>query len=188
MYSGRLSNPRNALGLAAVIMLMINPKLLRYDVGFQLSFLATISIMYLSSYIKKYLVFLPKLFKIRESAAMTISAQFLTLPIIVYNFEKLSLVAPITNILIVPLVPISMILGGLAGFLGFISDYLGQVAAYPVWMLLSYKIAVVEKLAAIKYSYYEIYDLWWGWILVYYILSFYLIYRVGKAKRLKEKV
>lgn len=188
MYSGRLSNPRNALCLAAVIMLMINPKLLRYDVGFQLSFLATISIIYLSSHIKKYLVFLPKLFKIRESAAMTISAQFLTLPIIVYNFERLSVVAPITNILIVPLVPISMMLGGLVGLIGFISNYLGQALAFLVWILLSYKIAVVENLAAIKYSYYEIYDLWWGWILVYYIFSFYLIYRVSKARKLKEKV
>lgn len=188
VFSGRLNNPRNVIILAAVIMLLINPKLLRYDVGFQLSFLATLGIIYLSANIKKYLLFLPEIFKIRESAAMTLSAQFLTLPIIIYNFERISLIAPLANILIVPLVPISMCLGSLAGFAGFISDYLSQGIAYMAWLILTYKIMTVEFLASLKFSSYEIYNLSWTWVAAYYVVSFYIIYQIKKAEILKEKI
>ncbi len=188
VFSGRLNNPRNVIILAAVIMLLINPKLLRYDIGFQLSFLATLGIIYLSANIKKYLLFLPEIFKIRESAAMTLSAQFLTLPIIIYNFERVSLIAPLANILIVPLVPISMGLGGLAGFAGFISGYLSQGIAYMAWMILTYKIIVVEFLASLNFSSYEIYNLSWAWAAAYYVVSFYVIYRIKKTEILKNKV
>ncbi|MFA6285671.1 MAG: ComEC/Rec2 family competence protein, partial [Parcubacteria group bacterium] len=46
MKEGRLANSQNAILLAAAAMLAINPLLLRYDAGFQLSFLATLGIVY----------------------------------------------------------------------------------------------------------------------------------------------
>jgi competence protein ComEC len=188
MYSGRLNNSRNAILLAAIIMLMINPKLLRYDIGFQLSFLATISIIYLSDSIKKYLKILPQAFKIRESATMTLSAQILTLPIIIYNFERFSLVAPLTNIMVVPLVPLSMLAGSLVGFFGFISTELSQYFSYAAWGLLQYILWVVEKLSILKFAYFEIYNLWWGWIAAYYVIAFYAIFRIRRKNLLKNKI
>jgi len=70
MQAGRLSDVKNALLLAATVMLLINPKLLRFDIGFQLSFLATIGIVYLSPSIEKVLKILPRSLKIRESATI----------------------------------------------------------------------------------------------------------------------
>ena len=184
MYSGRLANARNGLLLAAVIMLLINPKLLRFDVGFQLSFLATIGIIYTSPYITKRLRILPEILKIRESAAMTLSAQILTLPVVVYNFDKLSLVAPLANIMVVPLVPVTMLLGALSGAGTIIWVNLGKIFSFLAWVLLSYKIKVVELLASFNFSYFEIYDLWWGWIEGYYILVLYWIYRIRKKEQI----
>lgn len=188
MYSGRLNSPRNAILLAAIIMLMINPKLLRYDIGFQLSFLATISIIYLSDSIKKYLKILPQAFKIRESAAMTLSAQILTLPIIIYNFERFSLIAPLTNILVVPLVPLSMLTGSLIGFISFISTGISQYFSYAVLGLLQYMLWVVEKISTLKFAYFEIYNLWWGWMAAYYVIAFYVIFRIRRKNFLKNKI
>ena len=53
MKEGRLANSKNAIIFAAGLMLFINPLLLRHDAGFQLSFLATIGIVYLSPLLEK---------------------------------------------------------------------------------------------------------------------------------------
>ena len=182
MQAGRLSDVKNALLLAATIMLLINPKLLRFDVGFQLSFLATIGIVYLSALIKKALRFLPAALKIRESATMTLSAQITTLPVLIFNFERLSVVAPLANILIVPLMPLTMMAGFGAGMASLVSLTFGKVLATGAWLLLSYKLMVVEWLARLPYAALEINDLWWGWGIVYYGLVF-LIFSFRKLKK-----
>lgn len=169
MYSGRLSDVKNAILFAACIMLLINPKVLRFDIGFQLSFLATIGIVYLSPYFENILKFIPKIAKFRDAAMMTLSAQILTAPVILYNFERLSLIAPVANILILPLIQVTMVLGFFAGFLGIFWLILGKIVACIVWLLLSYEIFVVEWLAKIPYASLEIKKIWPGWILVYYI-------------------
>ena len=138
MQAGRLSDVKNLLLLAAVVMLLINPLLLRFDVGFQLSFLATIGIVYLSPLITKLLRFLPEALKIRESATMTLSAQVTTLPIIITSFERLSVVAPLANIMIVPLMPVTMMVGFVSGLVSFVSLALGKVLAGGAWLLLMF--------------------------------------------------
>lgn len=188
MQAGRLSDIKNALLLAATVMLLINPKLLRFDVGFQLSFLATIGIVYLSPHFKKLLAMLPEGLKIRESATMTLSAQVTTLPIIITNFERLSVVAPLANIMIVPLMPLTMMAGFVSGLVSFVSLALGKVMAGGAWLLLSYKIVVVEWLARLPYAAVEINELWWGWGVIYYGALFLTLYLKGaKMKRAKVK-
>lgn len=185
MQAGRLSDMKNALLLAATVMLLINPKLLRFDVGFQLSFLATIGIVYLSPYLEKLLAILPKNLKIRESATMTLSAQVTTLPVIITSFERLSVVAPLANIMIVPLMPLTMMIGFVSGLVSFVSLVLGKVLGGGAWLLLSYKLAVVEWLARLPYAAVEVNDLWWGWGVVYYGILF-LFFSFKKLKSSKS--
>lgn len=111
--TGRLSKAARILLLAAVIILMINPQALLGDVGFQLSFLAVLGIMYFDAPLEKFLTKLkvPEFLEIKSSLKMTLAAQILVLPILVYYFGNLSLVAPVANILIVPLLPFVTILG-----------------------------------------------------------------------------
>jgi competence protein ComEC len=100
----------NTLAISAFIILCMNPFNL-WDVGFQLSYAAVLSIVifmqpiYHLFYIKnKWLNWLWKL------NAVTLSAQILTIPITIYHFHQFPNLFLITNLIAVPLS--SIILGG----------------------------------------------------------------------------
>ncbi len=74
----------------------------------------------------------------REALGATLAAQVLTLPLMLYHFGNLSLIAPLANILIVPVVPFAMLLGGCALIGGLIWLPLGQWLALGAWLPLSW--------------------------------------------------
>ncbi|MDA1060298.1 MAG: ComEC/Rec2 family competence protein, partial [bacterium] len=115
---------------AAFFMNLWNPQILPSDLGFQLSFLATCGIVYVSPLIEKYLMFLPRLFAIRESAILTLSAQIFALPIIVLNFNQLSVVSPFANVFVLPLIPFAMIFGFLAVLFSFVFSFLAYLFGF----------------------------------------------------------
>lgn len=135
---GRPKRYTNILILSCALILIINPRILS-DVGFQLSFLATAGLLYLSEPLnKKILFFLPNIFEFRNLLSSTCAAIIATTPIIIYNFHRVSLIAPIANIIIVPLTPfitlaslfiilISFIYLPLAQFLGFSVMFLVEI-------------------------------------------------------------
>ncbi|HUH16746.1 MAG TPA: ComEC/Rec2 family competence protein, partial [Methylomirabilota bacterium] len=84
---GSRSHASSALGLAATVMLMIAPSVL-WDVGFQLSLLATTGLIWFGATIARRLARWPAW--IREPVALTLAAQLTTLPVILVNFERLS--------------------------------------------------------------------------------------------------
>ncbi len=98
----RKSSLLNNLALSAFFILLFNPYSL-WDVGFQLSYTAVLSIILFSPYVKSWLFIQNKLLnKIWSLSAITISAQVLTLPIVLYNFHQFPTLFFITNFLIVP--------------------------------------------------------------------------------------
>ncbi len=153
---GRLKNSLNALILSAVILLIINPKLLLFDIGFQLSFLAVFGILYFYQFFNtKWLKFIPDNFKIRSIISMTLSAQILTLPLVFYYFGVISFISPITNLLILPVLPIAMIFGIILILLGLIYQLFAFYFGFLVWAILKYIILVTELLAQIKFAFYK---------------------------------
>ena len=108
-YAGRQTKVNNILALTCVLMLLVNPNILLFDAGFQLSFLATIGLIYFVPIIEKYFQWLPEKFALRENFVTTMSAIILTLPLILYQFKRLSTVAPIVNLLILSVIPPSMV-------------------------------------------------------------------------------
>lgn len=144
---GRLNRSTNALILVGAVMIFINPKILRDDIGFQLSFCAVLGLIYLSPLFEKMLSKLPSYFGLRQSLQMTLSAQLATLPLIVFNFERVSLIAPVVNILVLPALPYLMIVGFAALFGGLVFSSLSQLLFWPAWLLLSYLIKTIELFA-----------------------------------------
>jgi len=144
---GRQSNGSRVIVIACTAMLLINPLLLIYDVGFQLSFLAVMGLIYLEPFIK----FLIKKFtkdKIEELVnviSTTFAAQIFTLPIMIYNFGNISFVSPITNLLISPIIYLLMVFGFLASIAGIFSNVLGFILSVPCYFLLSYFLNLVKK-------------------------------------------
>jgi competence protein ComEC len=143
---GRQTMAIRLIALAGAIMLLINPLLLIYDVGFQLSFLAVLGLIYLEPVIKTLLkkITKDKMETLTGIVSTTFAAQIFTIPIMVFNFGNISFVAPITNILILPTVDWLMILGFLVSVAGIFSNVLGFVLSIPCWLLLTYFVKVVD--------------------------------------------
>lgn len=171
---GRLSQSLNALILAAAVMLLFNPLLLRSDTGWQLSFLAVLGIIYLKPYLEKIKQGRRDRWQIRDSLEMTLSAQAMTLPWIVYTFGQLSVIAPLTNILVLPILPFLMILGLLASLTGLIWLPLAKIIFWPVWFLLSYILKAVEMLNWLPFSSWQINFPIWLVIIIYLIIFIWL--------------
>lgn len=151
-YLGRSSDSSRAILIAATLMLILNPFLLRLDVGFQLSFLAMLGIIYLLPIFQAVLNKIPNVFQLRNMVAMTLSAQIFTLPILIYNFGYFSLVSPIVNILAVPFSSAIMVFGFIFAFLGLVWQPLGWVFSFPSWFLLSYLTGLVDWFSKFSFS------------------------------------
>jgi len=178
---GRMSNIRNVLLFSAIAIIAANPLLLSFDVGFQLSFLATIGIVYFTPIILRYLKKMPNVFKLREVLATTFAAQFLVLPIIFNNFERLSLISPLVNLLILPIIPITMLVGFLGGLTGIIFFPLGKLLGLIAWLFISYMIKIVEFFSQFSWAAIEVKKIWFGFVVLYYVII-YIIWRLLRKK------
>ena len=156
---GRPTFAPAGLFTAAIAMTLVNPFIL-WDVGFQLSFAATLGLMVYvgpwSQWTQNNLCRiadpetasrLTRTFS--ELILATMAAMLLTLPLILYHFERLSLISPIANLFILPAQPGVMIWGGLATLTGMAIPALGQLFAWVAWLFLSYTIGLVRLFAVI---------------------------------------
>jgi competence protein ComEC len=167
---GRAGNILGAICFSAAIMLFFNPLLLRYDVGFQLSFLATIGIILIYPIFEKYLIARHKIFGIGEIIFLTISAQLFVLPIIIYNFHLLSTVSLLANLLILPIIPLTMLLVFLAMVFSFIFWPLAILFSWGAYFLLFYEVKVVELLADQNWSSVVVGEVNVLWYVIYYFI------------------
>ena len=205
---GRLSNPRNAIVLAGAAMILLNPAVLRYDIGFQLSFMATLGLIYLAphlsgtdemglreaqsqkgaglaSAIKKYFAKVPKFFKLRETLAMTVSAQLFVLPLLLYYFKNLSLTSLPANIIILPTIPLAMLLGFASGLAGAAVPFLGQLVGYFAWLLTAAQLGIIKLFAAPSWAAVAV-DFNWPVLIAGYCLLILFLRGLAKSKTAKQ--
>ena len=150
VYFGRQNWSLLSLVLAAGIMLLINPAWIG-DVSFQLSFLASAGIITLGKAYQSKIKTIRQEF-IRDlliNLRTTLAAQIFTLPLIWWRFHRLSLIAPLTNVLVGWTVTPIMVMGFGLSLLGWFYLPLGQVAGWLVWVPLTYMIEVIEITAKI---------------------------------------
>jgi competence protein ComEC len=160
--SGRTYEATRALIIAGLIMLIWNPKVLVFDLGFQLSFLATLGLIYLAPIIGSKIESLRQnnaIYRIIlrwkwlcEIVILTIAAQLAVYPWIVYKMGELSLVALPANILVLPTISIAMFFGFLTGVIGFVSTILSLPFAWVTLALLTYILKLVELLASLPFA------------------------------------
>lgn len=140
-----------SISFAALLLLFYNPGIL-FNIGFQLSFAATISLVLFYKYIKEKLSFkfLPSF--VVDVLAATISAQIGVLPITVFYFNKVSVVSILSNLLVVPIVEFITILGSLMALLGQIHVGLSILIGYINNVLLSFVLLVTKFSASMPWS------------------------------------
>ena len=149
---GRIHSIRNMIVFTALLMVLFNPKILRFDIGFQLSFVALIGIIYLAPAIQKF-------FKIKEDGGFlgwrenflnTTSAQFAVLPLLLINFGNFSLFSLPANILILEAIPLTMLLGFLTGAIGFFSFTLSLILGLFTGLFLAYELIIIDIFSKIS--------------------------------------
>jgi len=154
VYFGRRDWALLSLILAAVVMLLFNFSWL-WEISFQLSFLATLGIIILSGQAKTRKgkgIIAEIIYQGREDLRTTLAAQIFTLPVILYNFKQLSLIAPLTNVAVLWIVQPIMVLGFILSLLAVISLPLSQPIAWIIWVPLTYFIEVVKLTARLPFA------------------------------------
>jgi len=149
---GRKNKINYALIFSAAAMIAVNPKILRTDVGFQLSFLAVIGLVYFQPFFSRRLSWVPEGLGLRDALSLTLAAQVTTLPLIIYNFGRISLLAPLVNLFAVPVMLYLMLVGFLAVGLSLIFPPAGAYFFLPVWLMTNYLIKIIEWFSGFAYA------------------------------------
>lgn len=155
IWFGRNYYALNALLISGFLMILYNPKVLIYDLGFQLSFLATLGLILFSPILEKYLKFLPNFLQIRETFLMTISAQILTLPLILLHFQRFSFISPVANVFVLPFVPFAMLFGFLAVVFNYFSDFLSFLFGFVGYLILRILLILIDFFAGLEIFYFN---------------------------------
>lgn len=145
----------HSLSLSAIIILAINSQEL-FDVGFQLSFLAVLGIYWLNQPILDLLPYPKNIFTkiIYNTFSMTLSAQFATLPIVLYYFHQFSYISFISNIFIVPFSEIVIVFSFLMTFiLGFGIEFPFLNSIYDG--LVNFLLKAIHGFASVDFTFYK---------------------------------
>ncbi|MBI3442323.1 MAG: ComEC/Rec2 family competence protein [Candidatus Sungbacteria bacterium] len=204
---GRPYQMTNALACAGAVMLMVDSTLLRFDVGFQLSFLATMGLVYWSPWLERGIenIFdrFKKLMGVRPASRAlqsghaettprifltmkrllieTLAAELAVLPLLIYLFGYLSIVSPLANIAALIAVPAAMGVGFFTGLAGFVSSGLASVIGVASWLMLEYIMDAVGWFAAFPYASVELGAIGIWTILVLYGMIAWRAYRRRKS-------
>jgi competence protein ComEC len=156
---GRPTFAAASLFTAGWAMTLWQPHIL-WEVGFQLSFAATLGIMLyadrwsqvVARWLRRHLA--PQLVRplmqwVVDILLIALAAQLLTLPLIAVYFGQISLIALPANLLVTPLQPAALTIGGLAALAGLLSPLLGQLLGWLAWLPLMVTLLLVQALAAI---------------------------------------
>jgi ComEC/Rec2-related protein len=159
---GRQSTAWVSLAASALLMTVLNPSVL-WDVGFQVSFAATLGLIFLSPGIATqfHRAFggrlageqaAPPLRAISDGLAATLAAQVLVMPVILFHFGRFSVTSLLANALILPAQPPIVAGGMLALLAGLVWEPLGRLIAWVPWLFLTYTTEVVELVAGLPFG------------------------------------
>jgi len=188
---GRQKDLYNTLAIAGLVILAISPEAL-FDISFQLSFMSVLAIVYIAPRIRFPLAdkpsSLPSWIKgvmsyIYLSAVVCIAATLGTLPLVIYYFDRLSLVTVIANMVIVPLLG-TLTLGVsmffiLFSFSPFLSGYFIQVASF----LTQISISIIHHLASFSWSSISMTKPHWIEIVLFYVFIIVVAEYIAGVKK-----
>ena len=181
-FLGRMTLALASLAAAAIVMTLANPYVL-WDVGFQLSFAATLGLVLYAEPLKDWFVRFASRWvqaaqakrlstPVGEFVLFTFAAQITTLPLTAYHFQRLSLVSFVANPIVLPAQPPLMILGGLATLVGMIWLPLGQLLAWFAWPFPAFTIRVVDLFAAVPSAAIDLGPISFPALITMYVLLF----------------
>lgn len=189
---GRRQAGLNMLGIVAAIMALVNPLLL-WDIGFQLTFAATLGLILFSEPLENLAVRLTSRFlpaeKVKKVVAplsefflLTLAAQVTTLPIMAYHFGQVSIISLIANPFVLPVQPALMVTGGLALLVSIVSLPLGKLLGLVALPFPAYTIRAVEWFNRFPHGVIVLGDLSLFWVVLFYAALFGIYFNWDKLK------
>ena len=179
---GRTYDVLRALLFAALIMVLINPYILLYDIGFQLSFMATLGLVLVLPQFESTLATHSTQLKFRDLFFATVVTQIFVLPLLMYHIGEVSLVSVLVNMLVLPMVPVAMLLTFITGLVGAVSIPLGSLVGLLAYLPLQYIMVVAELFAAFPFAVVAIPDISvWAVIGMYVLLGG--VYTIWRRRR-----
>lgn len=149
---GRAYSAPRALFFAGFLMLLENPKVLVFDPSFQLSFLATLGLIYVSPLTLRWFARVTERFELRQTLSQTVATQLTVLPLLVYSVGDVSLVSLPANLLILLIVPFTMLVGFVAVTASFLSTLLALPFTYLSYLLLGWILLVAHTLGTLPFA------------------------------------
>ncbi len=146
-YYGRKIHPLVLLPFAAAITVAYNPGYVWGDIGWYLSFASFAGVLIFAPLAHRFIWKDKKPGVIREIFIATFCAQLATLPIIIFTFGHYSVYALISNLLVLPLIPIVMVLTFCAGITGLFLPGLATLFGFPAAIILRYMTSVISFIA-----------------------------------------
>lgn len=180
--NGRLADSVQVIILAGALMVAFSPLILLYDVGFQLSFLASLGIVLVYAPLSEKFNIRNDFLELKSIVLVTISAQLGVMGILLYTFETFSPISLLANLIVLPLIPLIMLFGFTTVALAFASPFLATFFAFPTELALRLEILVIDKLAQISWSSLEIGDIGLAGLIIYYLLFSVLVLSFKKNK------
>lgn len=205
--SGRTNSGFISLMVAGACMLIHNPKFLLHDPSFQLSFMATLGLIFLASPIEN---FLKRTVEFAKTVTMTtsmkakktntkipsglislistcIATQIFTLPFIIKFSGIISLVALPTNIAVLPLIPFTMLFVFLTGAVSFISPVIAYLPAFVSYVFLKIELIIVGYFASLSFSAITVPNISTSTFAILYFLIFLLVIIANSNNGLRKK-
>lgn len=151
-YYGRTFRPILLIGFTAAVTALWYPLYLWGDIGWYLSFLAFFGVLIVAPVFARRF-FTGKELRLAPSILLeTSAAQLMTLPLILFIFQQLSFVSLVSNLLVVPVVPLAMLVSLAAGLAGmFVPMYAGWFA-WPARFVLTYMLDMAALLARVPHA------------------------------------
>ncbi len=154
-YYGRRIYPLVLILFAAAVTALINPLYVWSDIGWYLSFLAFIGVLMIAPLLTNRLYGEKRPSLVAQVALESIAAQIMVIPLLLWLFGELSVLALVANILVVPLIPLTMLLTFGAGCLTIALPALAAVFGLPATIFISYMISVTNWLATVPWAMHE---------------------------------
>ena len=150
--TGRTYDMGRALLLAASLMVLENPSILLFDPSFQLSFLAALGLIFISPILERRILFCKNFPIFREVLISTLATQILVLPLLLYQTGMISLVSLPANLVVLPLIPITMFLGFIAGLIALVVPSISFIFGLPACTLLAWILFVAKNASLIPFA------------------------------------
>lgn len=174
---GRRYAVLRALCVAGVLMLLVNPLLLVSDVGFQLSFMATLGLILVAPQFEVILAGRRGWFSIKDFMIATLATQVAVLPLLLYHIGEFSVVAVFVNILVLPIVSLAMLGTFLTGIVALMSLPLALPCAMVTYGLLTYIIVIATFFAGLPFAALTVPEFPFIVVVLMYLILGYGLYR-----------